>query len=446
MATRASLRSRPLNPSRKLLVVSHEDEQYKEAVDYESKFHRSSGMTAIEEKEVHLQKSLADKNKVIPIPVIKYTLDYEQKTPADFSHKNSYVRYDGGTPFINDYDLDDEDISWYNSVCINSGMTENQLEKIILKLELKMCEKKDTVITEDIAKIIVNPNLQRFIPLVYPYWMKKRAGNRNRPLIRILRNPEPLIPNAKLQKKLVRKAPQKRYNSRQKLKKPSAARKTSSKSSKSKKSNSKRKNKRLESKRSRTNGKKVRKNGKKAKREHKSKAKKEVVSTVILTSYDLMTQIHKELLNARTILSTVKKREQTKLSLTKLHQSLFEDIVANYTSQNDYPSLCTYIDDESSEETEESIYPDGYYPAIIPSGKGFLVRKRVGRCGRVIFDRKSLDIIPPELSQNFAQNDGMDIEQKIEFSWNLPNHELFQSNPRKKRKTGRFSEEKIYCT
>jgi len=185
----SSFRPRPLDIFKPLEVL-HDDIEDEDSRNFRSVPDMPTGMDAEEEKESHIKQAIlaAFRTKIeIPIPTIKDVENYSKETPSTFRRPPQYIKYIDKTVeefrAEVDYDMDDADEEFLAKLNKDKFLlSEDKFELMIDRMEKETCERNDfEPITQFRAERLIGgaekkTNRLQVIAAVYNYWVKKREA------------------------------------------------------------------------------------------------------------------------------------------------------------------------------------------------------------------------------------------------------------------------------
>lgn len=207
-----SFRPRPIDVNRSIPIIRKELDE--EDIETTGVVARSlpmmpTGMEAEDEEEAHIQEAIKQslggiqpEKVAIPTPDIKIVAGYDEEVMTKpFLRPTAYIRYKelSHEEWLQktEYDLDPEDAKFIRQTNANKKiLSDNKFEKIIDR-----CEKEAARIGYKIPSIhaieVLVPDIpSEVVNLVYHYWIKKRERNNNQPLITdLIEPPDPEDPN-----------------------------------------------------------------------------------------------------------------------------------------------------------------------------------------------------------------------------------------------------------
>jgi hypothetical protein len=149
-------------------------------------------------QERHIQERLKErKDEPIPIPIIRVVPEYDGDNAADFVRPSTYVLFDPTNYNLPEahieYDADDDDaafIAQYNASGTNAvTLDDTLLERIVdmFEKERALLDRRKLPYTLDVAvekcEDVLNEQERQLVPILYPYWLAKRAARKERPLL-----------------------------------------------------------------------------------------------------------------------------------------------------------------------------------------------------------------------------------------------------------------------
>lgn len=202
-----SFRPRPIDISKPIPIIRADSEDYEEIIKLAVTVPKiATGMDPEDEEEKHIREAIkrslnAQANPsdyAIPTPTFKIV---EEPEEPPFERKTSYYHFHIPTQdeldAMVEYDLDDSDCEWleqYNKE-LKGGrrLSEDGLEFIIDRLEKAHCYSKSKALTQVQAEKVLAEDSTHKVPPnhvgpVYKHWMKKRKG-RKQPLLERFHEP-----------------------------------------------------------------------------------------------------------------------------------------------------------------------------------------------------------------------------------------------------------------